>query len=85
MNFIKFEQDFIRPNFYPDIQEFSGKINDASLAAFYGFSKKEQTIIDSMARPIHIHADDLHKKACGQSSSQNPRRWKTYKKKHHRN
>ena len=76
LDFIKFEQDFIRPNFYPGVQEFPGKITDASLAAFYGFTKKEMGIIDTMAHPIHVHT--LHKATSGCSGKQ---RWKTYKKK----
>ena len=61
LNFIKFEQDFIRPNFYPDVQDFPGKITDASLAAYYGFTKKEMDIVDSMTHPIHVHTLHMHK------------------------
>ena len=59
LEYIKFEQDFIRPSYYPDISAFGKHITDASLASFYEFTDEEVAVIKSMDSPIELSKSDI--------------------------
>ncbi len=63
---VKFEQDFIRPGYYPDVRRVmeDGPITDESLADLFGFTKAEAAIIAAHPAPIHLSTADLHRRSC---------------------
>ena len=49
---IKYEQEFIAPKFLPDIRNLQlDKITDTGLAAYFGFTKAQQTTIETTEFP----------------------------------
>jgi hypothetical protein len=69
LKYIKFEQDFIRPNFYPDLRDFKGEINDTVLAKYYEFTNDEVNVINRMESPVHLSKKDIKLRACMKSHS----------------
>lgn len=53
LKYIKYRQDFIEPRYYPDIRELPiDEITDATLADYFGLTKKEREIINSIEFPV---------------------------------
>jgi hypothetical protein len=67
LKFVKFEQKFIKPAYYPDVRSISiTDINDDSLANYFGFTKKEREEIEKMPEPIHPTPKDFIKITCAE-------------------
>ena len=67
LEFIKFEQNFIKPAYYPDIRSIDlDIINDNTLANYFGFTAEERKEIAQMSDPIHPKADKIIKITCAQ-------------------
>jgi hypothetical protein len=67
LKFVKFEQKFIKPSYYPDIRSIDlDTINDKTLADYFGFTAEECKEIDQMPDPIHPKADKIIKITCAQ-------------------
>ena len=49
---VKYEQDFPKPSFYPDVRGISGAISDSALAKYFGFTEREIRAIRSLPAPI---------------------------------
>ncbi len=64
LDHIKFEQDFIRPQYFPDVRGIPGPINDETLADFFGFSADEKDIIAEHSLPHVLGEGDLHRRTC---------------------
>lgn len=66
VDYVKFEQDFLRPGYYPDVRHFMdrGPITDESLATMFGFTKAEKAIIAAHPAPVHLTEADLHRRSC---------------------
>lgn len=68
MNAIKFEQDFIRPGYFPDVRILASKgvpITDEGLADAFGFTKTERLRIRTYTKPIHITEQDVVQRRAG--------------------
>jgi hypothetical protein len=67
LKFVKFEQKFIKPSYYPDVRSIDlDTINDKTLADYFGFTAEERREIDQMPYPIHPKADKIKKITCAQ-------------------
>ena len=67
LKFVKFEQKFIKPSYYPDVRSIDlHTINDKTLADYFGFTAEERREIDQMPEPIHPNADKIIKITCAQ-------------------
>ena len=64
LDHIKFEQDFIRPQYFPDVRGISGPLTDESLADFFGFTAAEKDIIAEHSLPHILTGEDLHRRTC---------------------
>jgi hypothetical protein len=64
---VKYEQDFIKPGYFPDVRSIDlEKINDKTLANYFGFTQEERREIDQMPYPIHPTADNIIKISCAE-------------------
>jgi hypothetical protein len=64
---VKFEQDFIKPSYFPDVRTLKlDKINDETLADFFGFNSEDRAEIAKMPDPIHPADDKIIKITCAQ-------------------
>lgn len=68
LKYIKFDQDFIKPAYYPDVRLLPfDTINDDTLAEYFGFNENEIREISLMVQPIHattavqIHSSEIQK------------------------
>ena len=67
LKFVKFEQKFIKPSYYPDVRSIDlGTINDKTLADYFGFTAEERREIDQMPDPIHPEESKIIKITCAQ-------------------
>lgn len=67
LKFVKFEQKFIKPSYYPDVRTLPlEEITDETLADYFGFTAEERKEIDKMPEPIHPKADKIIKITCAQ-------------------
>lgn len=67
LKFVKFEQKFIKPSYYPDVRSIDlGTINDKTLADYFGFTAEERREIDQMPDPIHPEEGKIIKITCAQ-------------------
>jgi len=67
MRYAKFEQGFIKPSYYPDVRSIDlEKINDNTLADYFGFTPEERREIEQMPYPIHPTADKIIKITCAE-------------------
>jgi hypothetical protein len=67
LNYTKYEMDFIKPGYYPDIRTTGlTVINDDTLSDYFGFTVKERSEISKMPLPIHPAADKLIKISCAE-------------------
>ena len=67
LKFVKFEQKFIKPSYYPDVRSIDlDTINDKTLADYFGFTAEERREIDQMPDPIHPEAGKIIKITCAQ-------------------
>jgi hypothetical protein len=67
LKYTKFEQDFIKPGYSPDIRTIDlDVINDVTLADYFGFTKEERAEIEEMPYPIHPTSDKIIKLNCSQ-------------------
>jgi hypothetical protein len=67
LRYVKYEQDFIKPGYFPDIRSIDLEtINDDTLADYFGFTVEERREIDQMPIPIHPKADSIIKITCAQ-------------------
>jgi hypothetical protein len=64
LNNVKFEQDFIRPAYFPDVRYIEGPITDETLADLYGFTKAEKAAIAEQPEPLHVTQRALRQRAC---------------------
>ena len=61
----KYESDFLKPQYYPDVRSTDLKIiNDDTLAKYFGFTAEERKEIDEMPNPIHPTEDKIIKITC---------------------
>jgi hypothetical protein len=66
---VKWEQDFIKPGYFPDVRTLPlDIINDDTLANFFEFSEDERRDIAQMPDPIHPRDDRIIKLTCKQLS-----------------
>lgn len=64
---IKYEQDFIKPGYFPDVRSIDLEtINDDTLADYFGFTPEERIEIAKMPDPIHPKMDTIVKITCVQ-------------------
>jgi hypothetical protein len=64
---IKYEQDFIKPAYFPDVRSIDiDTINDETLADYFSFTNEERREIDQMPNPIHPKSDKIIKITCAQ-------------------
>ena len=69
LKFVKFEQKFIKPSYFPDVRTTPlDKINDETLADYFGFTEEERREISKMPDPIHPKEDKIIKLTCKQLS-----------------
>jgi hypothetical protein len=67
LKYVKFEQKFIKPQYFPDIRDINlSTINDKSLADFFGFTTEERAEIAKMPDPIHPKGANIQKISCTQ-------------------
>jgi hypothetical protein len=67
LEYVKFEQNFIKPGYFPDIRSIElDTINDDTLADYFGFTAEERKEIEKMSKPIHPNADSIIKITCAQ-------------------
>ena len=67
LEYVKFEQNFIKPGYFPDIRTIDlDSINDDTLADYFGFTAEERREIDKMPDPIHPKGDKIVKITCAQ-------------------
>ncbi len=76
LKFAKYEQKFIKPAYYPDVRaipedelkdnegNITRKINEETLANYFGFNETEKGEIDKMPLPIHPGPDMIIKISC---------------------
>ena len=76
LKFAKYEQKFIKPAYYPDVRvipedelkdnegNITRKINEETLANYFGFNETEKDEIDKMPLPIHPGPDKIIKISC---------------------
>ena len=65
LEYVKFEQNFIKPSYFPDVRSINIKtINDDTLADYFGFTAEERKEIDEMPNPIHPTEDKIIKITC---------------------
>lgn len=62
---IKYEQDFIKPSYFPDVRTIPiSSITDETLADYFGFTEDEKAEIAKMPYPIHPKAANIQKISC---------------------
>ena len=67
LEYVKFEQNFIKPAYFPDVRSIDLEtINDKTLADYFGFTTEERREIDNMSYPIHPTVDKIIKITCAQ-------------------
>ncbi len=67
LRYIKYEQDFIKPGYFPDIRTINlKKINDDTLADYFGFSPEERIEISKMPHPIHPSNNEFIRVKCSE-------------------
>ena len=67
LRYVKYEQDFIKPGYFPDVRSIDLEtINDKTLADYFGFTEEERREIALMPDPIHPKADRIIKITCAQ-------------------
>ena len=72
LRYIKFEQDFIKPDYFPDVRTIElDTINDDTLADYFGFTKEERKEIEEMPYPIHPTSEKIIKLTCSQLTKKN--------------
>jgi len=65
LRIVKYEQDFIKPGYFPDVRQLDLEtINDATLAKYFGFDDEERQEIEKMPAPIHPKEDKIIKITC---------------------
>jgi hypothetical protein len=70
LKYVKFEQKFIKPSYYPDVRSIDlGTITDKTLADHFGFTAEERKEIAQMPDPIHPKADKIVKITCAELKS----------------
>jgi hypothetical protein len=70
---VKFEQGFIKPSYYPDVRALPlEKINDDTLADYFGFTAEERREIAEMPDPIHPKSDKIINITCAQLNKEKP-------------
>lgn len=64
LEFVKYDQDYLEPKFYPDIRSIDGMntITDKSLADYFGFTEEERSNI--MKHPIYNKKYQLKEESC---------------------
>lgn len=68
LNAVKFEQDFIRPGFFPDVRVLATKgvpITDEGMADVFGFTKAQRAQVQTYPTPIHLKERDLVPRRAG--------------------
>jgi hypothetical protein len=67
LEYVKFEQNFIKPGYFPDVRTIElDTINDKTLADYFDFTPEERKEIEQMPDPIHPKADKIIKITCAQ-------------------
>jgi len=67
LEYVKFEQNFIKPAYFPDVRSIGlDTIDDKTLAEHFGFTAEERREIDQMSDPIHPKADKIIKITCAE-------------------
>ena len=67
LEYVKFEQNFIKPSYFPDVRSINIKtINDDTLADYFEFTAEERKEIAKMHDPIHPNGDKIIKITCAQ-------------------
>jgi hypothetical protein len=52
LKYVKYRQEFIEPRYYPDVRGLDlDKINDETLADYFGFTKDERAAIEAIEYP----------------------------------
>ena len=67
LEYVKFEQNFIKPSYFPDVRSINIKtINDDTLADYFEFTAEERKEIEKMPNPIHPTENKIIKISCAQ-------------------